>query len=255
MAEKESPTIEETTPEAPTEINTDGLLKELESLNITDPKQIQDIAHASQQTGRAWNEVGELRQQVTTLQQQLQASQNAPREIDTEFSSEPIDIRDMVKGAVREFYVDEIAKPQQQAAQNYWNEKRQVQTDQDYQNNPQIKKMWDAHEQNPDFLFRLQTGQTSMTKEFDRLRVTYFRELAKRSHETINSLTKTEGKTPYVEPGETRSTPSPVPIDERNEQAQKIDKQRRDGTMSSEDALLNLVDTFLPKNDPIWRRE
>ncbi|GAG97619.1 unnamed protein product, partial [marine sediment metagenome] len=63
MAE-ESPFIEEKKEvEAKPEIDTEGLLKELEGLGISDTKGIQDLSHASQQTGRAWNEVGELRNQ------------------------------------------------------------------------------------------------------------------------------------------------------------------------------------------------
>ncbi len=261
MAE-EKPTIEgaesEGTPSDDMKVDTEGLLKELETLNISDPKQISDMAHASQQTGRAWNEVGQLRQQVAQLQEQMRHTQNQYREpsVDTEFSNEPIDVKDALKGAVREFYNEEVIRPQRQAAEMYWQQKSQIQSDTDYQNNPAIREMWDKHEQNPDFQMRMQMGQTSLVGEFDKLRITYFREIAKRSHETIKGLTESpKVQTPFVEQGDTRSTPAQAPIDERKETANKIDKQRRDGTLNSDDALKALISTYLPKTDPIFRRE
>ena len=94
-----------------------------------------------------------------------------------------------------------------------------------------------------------------MTSEYNKLVRTYYREIAARSHDTIKDLTKHKGKTPYVESGDSRETPAQVPIDERKEAAHKIDKKRREGTVGSQDALRDLVNTFLPKNDPIWRQE
>jgi hypothetical protein len=247
MAE-ESPFIEKKA--KPAKIDAEGLLKELEGLGISDTKGIQDLSHASQQTGRAWNEVGELRNQVAQLQQSQNERQAAPT---GDFEGEPIDIRNVVKSAVKEFYVDEVVKPQQQANQQHWNQINQIQADPDYQNET-IQKMWTEYTNTPNFQMKIQSGQT-MTSEYDKLVRTYYREIAKRSHDTIEGLTKQTGKTPFVESSDSRSVPQQVPIDERKEAGIKIDKHRREGMVSSDDALHKLVDTFLPKTDPIWKQE
>lgn len=254
MAEEESPFIEEAgeKPEVKSEIDTQALVKELEALNITDTKGVQDMAHASQQTGRAWNEVGELRNQVNQLQQQL--TQRAPAPV-PDFDGEPVDIQKVVKNAVRDFYIEEVVTPQKQATQQYYQQVTDIENDIDYQN-PTVVKMWKEYVQTPNFQQKMQMGQTTMKSEYDKLVRTYFREIATRSEAAIKGLTELNtGKTPYVESGETRSNPTAVPSDDRKEAATKIDKQRREGTLSSDDALHKLVETFLPKDDPIWRKE
>jgi hypothetical protein len=251
MAE-ESPFIEKEEKAPEKEIDTDGLLKELEGLGISDTKGIQNLQHASQQTGKAWQEVGDLRAEVAQLKQSMSERQAPAQNMD--FEGEPIDIRNVVKGAVRDFYVEDVLKPQQQANQQYWNQINEIQGDVDYQN-PVIQEMWTKYTNTPNFQQKLQSGQSSMTSEYNKLVRTYYREIATRSHDTIKGLTDKKGKTPYVESGDSRETPAQVPVDERKEAAHKIDKKRREGTVGSADALRDLVNTFLPQNDPIWRQE
>ncbi|GAG86483.1 unnamed protein product, partial [marine sediment metagenome] len=133
------------------------------------------------------------------------------------------------------------------------NQINEIQADEDYQN-PVVQEMWTKYTSTPNFQMKMQSG-VPMTSEYNKLVRTYYRQIATRSHDTIKGLTEQKEKTPFVESGDTRETPSQVPIDERKESAHKIDKQRREGTVSSDDALHKLVDTFLPKTDPIWRKE
>ena len=245
MAEK--PTMEET-PKEP-EIQTEGLLEELKALNITEPGQIQDIVHASQQTGKAWNEVGELRSQVAQLQEQL-ATQPVAQEYE---EGQPVDIMGLVKKGIREVIQTDIVGPQKQATEAYYRQMDEITRDPDY-SNATIQKIWNEYQGSPAFQRKMQQGG-SLLGEWNTTVRTYYREVAGRSEKAIRGLTEQKGKTPYVEQGETRAMPEMPPADERKEAANKIDKQRRDGTMSSADALRSMIDNYLPKTDPIWRQE
>ena len=86
MAE-ESPTIEQPTTPPPAEIDTKALLERTGKIGVKKPEDLANIHTASQQVGKAWNEVGTLRQQNEQLLQavrelQTKVSQPAAREPD-----------------------------------------------------------------------------------------------------------------------------------------------------------------------------
>ena len=93
--EKESPSIEEPKAQEPVDDDTEALMAELKKLEIENPKQIQDMSHAAHQTGKAWNEVGQLRQQVSELSQMLNQQQQS-QQVDTDYG-DSVDLAKIVK--------------------------------------------------------------------------------------------------------------------------------------------------------------
>ena len=106
MAEQptvESPTIEQPVAKAAPEIDTKALLDELGKINVKTPEDLANIANASRQAGKAWNEVGTLRQQneqLLTAMREMQAQMRQPvNQQSTNYADTPnegVDLRKVV---------------------------------------------------------------------------------------------------------------------------------------------------------------
>ena len=262
MAEEDkqvaSPTLDEGTPQEakapeqgqpPNEM--ESLLSELQRIGVEKPEQIQNMFTASQQTGKAWNEVGDLRRELAEAKQLIK-SMNQPRQEYSEYGETPsVDLKKEMRNSLREFYMEDILKPQQEMQQRVWRESQEIQSDEDY---PIVKELWEQYTRTPEFGMKLQSGQTTMKEEFGKVTRRYYRELAKRSYDTLSGLNaKSRGDIPHMESGEERSIPTPPDADEKKDKLNRINKGRTEGSLSSDKALENIIKTMLPEDDPIFR--
>ena len=255
-----SPTLEEgtqevkTTEQPPSEM--EDLLSELQRVGIEDKNSLHNVVNASQQAGKAWNEVGELRRALDQANSMISQLQNTPSQQHNydEYGNTPsIDLKKEIRSTLRDFYMEDIIKPQQEMQQRVWREAQEIQTDPDF---PIIKELWETHSRSPEFNMRLQSGQTTMKDEYNRVARTYLRELAKKSYDQLSSLnSKSREEVPHVEQGTTQSIPNIPADDEKKEKLGKIVKGRESGDLSSDQALDDLIKTFLPADDPIYRHE
>ena len=121
MADKESPTVEET---QETEVVDDAkmLMEELKRLDIQTPKDIQNMAYASQETGKAWNEVGALRKEVERLKAE------AAKPTESYYEGESVDlgkvVEDKVQGVLNRYLEDQKQSADDVNASNGSGQKR-----------------------------------------------------------------------------------------------------------------------------------
>ena len=119
--------------EAPTEgepvgqMDTEALLKELEKLDITTPERVQNLAQSgklyhqqSQVVGNQRDEIEQLRRELQQMRQRPPKRQDDFYDDDTQQYGQPIDLRGEIKSVLRDFYQDEVIRPQQEASQAYW---------------------------------------------------------------------------------------------------------------------------------------
>lgn len=251
MAEDEKPQIETPEvkePEKKPESEVDSLLSELKRFGLEKPEQIKNIYQASQQTGRAWNEVGELRKEVDRLTQALQSQPQKQYEPDYG-ENQPIDLSKAIREGIRA-EVMEMQKMQSEGMKRYYQELNSIQSDEDY---PVVGELFEKHISNPKVAMNLQSGMSSLRDEYAKVNRTYYRELLKRTSSVLEKQAGVRQKPPHVEQGETQSFPLPSEDDERKENKKRIVKNRQSGIMSSDQALDALVKEFLPADDPIWQ--
>ena len=180
----ESPTIEQPTTPPPVEIDTKALLDELGKIGVKKPEELVNIHNASQQVGKAWNEVGTLRQQNEQLLQavrelQTKVSQPASREPDYGTNSEGVDLGKLIDTKLDAGIKRNIRDMQQQqfeAQRHVQREYAKITNDPDFQ---LVEEVWKRHASTFDTQDRLQSGQSTLSEEYNNVVKTYYREIAK----------------------------------------------------------------------------
>ena len=251
---KEKPQIDGSPQEEPREAmgqeDVQALLKELETIGVDSPEKLQNMATASSQTGRLARELGELRQQnaeMANMLQQLQTQNHQPAQPQyNEYGeAQGPDLQKIVEGSIRNFYMNEILKPQQEAQKKVFGELSEIQNDPDY---GLVQKTWNEHWNSPQTQQRVYSGQSSPRFEYDRLVRTYYREALKRSHGALKGLVDQGAKpsTPHVEQGEQQHVHTPTSDDEMKEQIDRLQKNWK----GEDDDVEKLVATMFPQGDP-----
>lgn len=250
MAEDLKPVIEESQEESKVEesaeINVDAVMQELEAIGKTKPEEIRGMYQASQSTGRYANEIGELRQEIQRLRSERTAPQQPPYPEPEYGEGPPIDLKKVVKESVGEFWQD-IQRQNNEMYQRQMQEMNAIYADEDY---PLVKQVWEEHTKTPNFNMRINSGQTSPQREYDKVVRSYYRAVAKRSKEALEVVSKKGGsvKPPHIEAG---SPPSP----DREEGDSPRDALRKIASKSAgQDADIDkMVETLLPEGDVIYR--
>jgi hypothetical protein len=243
----ESPTIEQPTTPAPVEIDTKALLDELGKIGVKKPEELVNIHNASQQVGKAWNEVGTLRQQNEQLLQavrelQTKVSQPTSREPDYGTNSEGVDLGKLIDTTIKK-NIRDMQQQQFEAQRHVQREYAKITNDPDFQ---LVEEVWKRHASTFDTQDRLQSGQSTLSEEYNNVVKTYYREIAKRSRSAIEGLSKSGQKQPHMESGETQSKPIPAVDVEHNKKVRQITEDRSKGNLDSNKALENLVKEFFP---------
>ena len=245
---EENPNIEEP---KQTEEKDDAqmLMEELKKLDIQTPTDIQNMAFASQETGKAWNEVGNLRKEIDRLTREMESSKKTEY---NPYEGETVELSKVVKQeakeAMRELWT-ELQENQTKAQMMATRAMAEVKNDPEYQI---VGDVFEKYINSPETLLKLQTGQTDYKTEYQTTKLAYYRNLAKRSSKTLEELMEGKKKAPpHMEQGTTETVPMTEQSDERRENLKRIKKEQREGA-SSEDTLRRIVENVMPdlKDDP-----
>jgi hypothetical protein len=227
------------------------LVKELENLGINNPQELHNMANASSQAGKAWNQVGDLRKQNEMLQMKLDQILSAQQRTQDPYADgDTVDLGKLVENKLEDFW-SKKTREQQAAEERYYSEMAKIQSNPKFGS---VKDMFDKHVQSPHVNAKLRRGETTLTDEFNSVKDAFYDELLKRAYNTLGGAQKPQNmKPPHVESGETHSPNIPKGDDERQEKLKRTVKARSEGTMSSNDALQKIVNEFLPLDDPLLR--
>ena len=116
-----------------------------------------------------------------------------------------------------------------------------------------VGEVFEKYINTPEAVMKLQTGQTNFKDEYLNTKAAFYRNLAKKSGDTLQSLIdKGAKKPPHMEQGETHNTPMQPADDEKRENMKRIKKAQKTGDLSSDQALQQIVNEFLPgvEDDP-----
>ena len=251
-----------------------AMLETLKALDVDSPQDLQGMAQASQQTGNMANLLGDARKQISELQTQVQrlsTMQQTPQgrhyDDDDRFTQQPSplpagdNLKDTVTDAVRNVVQSEILEPQRQAQAAWLNEIAAIHGDPHYQKLPGMKEAWNEYYNLPDTQTRLQQGQATATQLFGQLKMTFMENMLRQASGVIEGLTGQPGATAPAagQPSHVESGQVPVPGPQLDEDRQaalsQISDQRKEGTITSDQALQGIIDQFLPQGDVIWRTD
>lgn len=236
------------------------LLATLGKLGVKKPEQITNMATASQQVGEAWNRLGEARDQIRELEAKIEAlSQQPTPGYDPDYGSESLDIAALIEtktGQAAEKAVRKVVTELTQANQARASEMARIQQDADYE---AVSDIWTQYLSNPQTQANLQSGQTTLTAEYNKVVREFMRRMLNQSQKVIEGITgaSAPGKQEplHLESGATSSEGalSANDDDAQRETLKKIIDKRAAGSMGSDDALDAIINTVLPPDDPIWR--
>ena len=227
------------------------LMKELENLGVNSPQELHNMANASSQAGKAWNQVGDLRKQNEMLQSKLDQILSAQQRPQDPYSDgDSVDLGSLIENKLEAFWSNKT-REQQAAEERYYSEMGKIQSNPKFDS---VKEMFNRHIQSPATNAKLRRGETTLTDEFNAVKDAYYDEILKRAYNTLGGVNSPQAtKPPHVESGETHTPNIPEGDNERAEKLKRTVKARADGTMSSNDALQKIVNEYLPLDDPLLR--
>lgn len=230
-----------------------ALIAELEKLGVQKPEQLQGMAVASEQSGKLANMLGEIRRENAQLKHMLQEVAKPKAAQHDPYSPEPVNIEDVVERAVGKFYENRILKPQQEAQMRFTQELEEVQTDDHF---IVLGNQFEEYVKVPKVQYAINTGQTSLAKEYRRFKDRYFTNLLSKVTDNYRSLIESGAKgkgnvtPPHMESsGSTNYVPPENQPDTRGRMIDLSKKSR--GTDEDIDKMLK---TLLPDGDPVLRR-
>lgn len=255
----ESPTVDEPTTEAKAEDNrteAQELLETLNKLNIDSPERLEGVYQASQQSGhnanlygQAQREVQELRERLSQIEQQ--STQQRPPRDEYGYDYEPerpaqqsVSLKD-IEGVVQK-QIGNYVNMQRQASQQQIAEYSQIQGDDDYN---AVKNLFEKHVSNPNVQLALQSGQTNLRGEYNRCKVSLYKNLALQTKQTLEGLMKNPNvasqQAPHMEQGATTPNPGMEPTPTAQDKLQEVVKNTA-GTDDDVDAMLQAM---IPDDD------
>jgi hypothetical protein len=235
----EEPVEEPTTPEVSAEDSAKSILEELSGLGIDSVEKVQNMATASSESGNLAQMLGEVRQQNQDLQRQItEIGQPRPQE-NMGYEDQSQDIAGIMRKEIRNFYSNEIVKPQVEQTNRVYGELSSIQSDEDY---AMVQPVWDQHWNSPQTQHRIMTGQASPRGEYDKVVKTYYRSALKKTHGALRGVMETKAKPPHVEVGDQTHVDMPTQLDVQTEQVKGIIKNNKGGDGDIE----ALVKAFLP---------
>lgn len=231
------------------------LIEELKRLGATTPEQVAGMARASSEAGNLANMLGESRRQVQMVAQQNQELRRMLQDMQAsrqqEYSDQPVDVKKLVRDALREEY-SELTATQRAAQAEFYRQIGSIKSDEDYH---LVSSAFDQHMSNPNVQAAIHDGQTSIRDEYNKLVRGYYRRIASQAKDAIETLGKkgasVPGATapPFVEGGQSGQYAPPESRPDSREQLRELRKQSR-GTDDDIDKMLRVL---LPDGDPILR--
>ena len=263
----EKPTLDGPKPDAkakepnPQETAT-KMLETLEKLGIKDEEHMKGIVQTAQKFGPQAQELGQVRQLLEEMKREnesLRAMRMNPNQSTEDYYGHEnnVDLTKLVYEnqykAMRDFYQKEVVGPQQRLQQQYFSELNDVQNDDDYD---LVRDVFTEHINSPQIQNRIATGQTSVSKEYDRTVRKTYRNYLKQTQDALKGVIKPgDVRVPNVE-SQTQQPVMPTSDEEQQEMKTKIVEARKAGTISPDQAMDLMVKAGLkadPK-DPFFQR-
>jgi hypothetical protein len=238
--------------------NAQALIDTLNKLGIDseDPQsaatKLQNMHFASSQMGRYANELGTERQKRQELEARLAALEAArtQRSSQDEFgeiygqqpvapSIRPEDVRNVMREEIGNYVA-----MQNQATQAQLQEYAKIRSDSEFQ---AVEDLFNKHISNPQVQIAMQSRQTSLGDEYNRVKTTFYKNLALQTRNTLQQLMQQRQQgaaPPHMEQASSQMQGMPVRGDIHDELREMATKSR--GTDDDLDAMLNKL---LPDDD------
>ena len=240
-----TPTADAVAPEAPA----NQLQEILDAHQIREPQDltglIEDLGKFKRDYGSSQNEVGDLRRQVTALQEQLQETQNRSNaSLEDDYIGQPVDLKGEIRDAISE-YAQEQGKIQLEARQRYTQERALVESMPNWKN---VQSLYDAAIMNPQVQQAIGSGLITQENLYHRINEQVILGIANAANNQIKNLpegSRLNGQTPINTPPGGGNVNEPMSSnDERWEYLQNAKKT------NDVDGVLRAL---IPDNDPILR--
>ena len=260
VLEQPEPTGKETPQPAPDPMESARqVLETLNKLGIEseDPEsaaaKLQNMHYASQQAGRYANDLGAERQKVQALEQRLAAlearrTQQQPAQDDFEAiygeqrppSLRPEDVRNVMREEIGNYI-----QMQNQATQQQLQEYAGIRGDSEY---GMMEDLFNKHIANPKVQMAMQTRQTNLSKEYDRVKTTFYKNLAKQSRDALQNLLNRTNQAAAAPPHMEQSSSQTQGIPQRPGVKDELYDMAKK-SMGTDDDLDAMLRTMLPDDD------
>jgi len=252
----EAPEVEQPAKEVKKEMSqeeVESIISQLEAANVSTPQDLQGKLEASRQAGQTANLLGEARNEIRALREEMSKLQI--RKPDTSFvdefdqsSSPPVDLERSIERGIKKVLTEQqqLALEAQRTNNAKWNA---IVSDPNYSN---VKDVWENKLKDPNFVYQVQNGLVDPGQAYNSTVLEFYKGMLKRSSETIRALS---GKTPAVLPPHVEgSSKAPAQEKELPEYEEKIKKTREAverGKVLNEDEELAMIDAILGTDKPI----
>ena len=254
MTENKEPlNVEEPKKEEKPSVDIDGLVQELERAGITNADELSGKLRASQETGRLAQLLGDERKRTAEYEARLRELQErpAPKQDFMDYEQgQTVDIE-----AALERSVEKVLSKREQAQRKIQEENLKkwnyIQSDEDY---GIIKDVWENKLKDPNFVFKIQNGVADPISEYNNTKIGYYKNLLKKSHETLTTMQGSKKPPPHLESGE-RSSANMVSEDDTNNAAEKRIRELRaktdKGHILTPEEEVELIDALLGHKQPL----
>lgn len=262
MAEK--PVMEETAPPEPQTkqpaVGADdiqNLVSELEAVGAKTPEDIRGMATASKEAGNLARMLGEIRSENRELKRMLEETSRrpaTPRQDDYTYqepsgpsSSGAIDLDRVVENAVWKV-VNKIGTQQKEAQSRFASEMNWVKSHEDF---GLVKNEIEARLSDPLIQQAIMEGQTTIRDEFHRTLSAKLKGFVLKSAETLKKVGKPAGSVnpDHTETGQSFTKQSGSPEGETTKTTRDLIKRRAEGSISSDDALEQMIANALKSSN------
>lgn len=237
MSEKIEPTVEQ--PEEITEVSEEDIKKEILSslaeLGVNSAQDLSNMHMSSQQSGRLANMLGEAKNEIKALQAQID-NMNRSQYDDYNVQNTPASLTpDDIERVMANFYQKNILEPQQRLTQEYTRQMNEIQSDPSYN---MVSEIWEAHQKNPNVIQRIQSGQTRMVDEFNKVSKMYLMRMFQAQQDV-----KSKVKTPHME-NRGATVPDLPDQNDKKDALNSIIKNRKEGSIDSDRALAGMINAI-----------
>lgn len=248
MADEISPTMDEKVvadpePEVKEEMTEEQqLLETLRAASISKTEQLDGTIRNARKTFDMQSERDQLANQLTDMERRLAAAETKPAP-DAEDYGQPVDLDAAIAKGVGKVLDqrDKAAAENQKQMMQSW---AVITQDEDYH---LVEKIWNEKLKDPNFVYRVQSGQVNPVMEYQNVLRGYYKGIAKSAVSTIETLTK--GVTPqtHIESGDARVPDVPVgtEISDGKKRINELKEKADSGGLISEDEELEAIRAVL----------
>lgn len=220
---EEKPFVEESKePEKETQVDIEGLVKELQAAQITDPEKLKGHLTNARDYSRMQSERDRLSQELQSIRSEIsefKSYANKPAHDEYGGEGRPIDIEEVVAKAIRKEKQRELEQQRQGQAQlaRVWNK---ISTNENF---PLVKDDFEGALRDPVTQFKLQTGELDAMELFYGMVTQKYKGLTKKTLEALQSF-KGAGTVPppHIESNARVGTQKPEEKTDRQKKVESI---------------------------------